>query len=55
MSQSFVVACLATSGWTNDHKTMSNSSGIIKLNDLIDKRFLWLQVELFTTCNKLIQ
>jgi hypothetical protein len=45
--EDFVVAGLASTGWTNDHKTMSNKDGVVELVDLLDEKRDFLDVEMF--------
>ena len=53
MLQHFVVACFATSGGTDKHKTMSNLNSVIELNDLHDELINWLKIECLTGCIQL--
>lgn len=47
MLEDFVVAGLASTCWTNDHKTMSNKDGVVELVDLLDEKRDFLDVEMF--------
>lgn len=53
--ENFIVRCLATTGWTDEHQTMTDLYRVVQLKDLIDEggSRLEIQVRILTDCAEL--